>query len=106
MPIITQETIEMNQTECSQCCGSGRVFQPDVDLMMKHWREKLGVTRKMVAALAKIPYTTYCKFENGSVTFGEARLRKLVELMRIVEAENLVELMRIVEAENNVTPSR
>lgn len=78
---ITTETIKLHERPCDKCCGSGVVFDGGIHELIRHWRTSLGFPAKTLSALARIPYTSYCKFEKGRIVFGEARLRILVAIL-------------------------
>lgn len=78
---VTQETLNYNRLTCDKCLGEGTVFDHGVYELIKRWRTSIGVPAKTLAAFAKIPYTSYCKFENGRVHFSEARLQILVYML-------------------------
>ena len=90
MSEITPETIALNQTDCDKCCGTGFVFQRSVYELIGRWRSSLGIPAKTLAALAKIPYTSYCKFEKGTVVFSEARVRLLVQMLIYIQTERKI----------------
>ncbi len=58
---------------------------------LKNWREKLGVSQKRFAELAKISLTTLRQFEIGSHKPQRKTLKKLNEVMQGIEAGNLGE---------------
>lgn len=78
---VTQETLDYNRKPCETCCGEGKVFDREVYQLIKRWRTSIGVPAKTLSAFAQIPYTSYCKFENGRVFFSEPRLQILVYLL-------------------------
>lgn len=79
---MNKERIAHYEHPCDKCCGSGVVFdQTAAHKLIKAWRESLNFPAKTLAGIARIPYTSYCKFENGRVTFSEARLRILVGIL-------------------------
>lgn len=78
---VTSETLNYNRRPCDKCSGEGTVFDHGVFELIKRWRTSIGVPAKMLAAFAKVPYTSYCKFEKGSVHFSEARLQIIVYLL-------------------------
>lgn len=80
MPSL-EKTLTLNEIECDKCCGTGRVYGNEIHFLIKRWRLSLEIPAKNLALIAKIPYTSYCKFENGRIVFGEARLRKLIEIL-------------------------
>ena len=84
----TKGTIQMHESPCDKCCGSGKVLDDGVYELVKHWRKRLGITAKTLSALARIPYTSYCKFENGSIHFSERRLRRLIGILTEWESEH------------------
>lgn len=83
--MMDDETIKLNQTDCDKCCGSGKVYDNGIHELVRHWRQKLGITAKTFAALTNIPYTSYCKFENGRTIFGESRLRNIIQHLWLKE---------------------
>lgn len=78
---VTAETLNYNRRPCDTCCGAGTVFDREVYQLIKRWRSGIGVPAKTLAAFAKIPYTSYCKFEKGTVFFSESRLWILVHML-------------------------
>jgi len=85
---MTKEMLEMNQVECDKCCGTGLVYGPDVSVLIRRERYQLGEPRKLIAALAKIPYESYCKFETGTLKFSEGRVRKIIEIIKELKNES------------------
>lgn len=79
--------VATHQIDCDKCCGSGKIFQCDVHSLIRQWRTALGMPRKTLAAFAKIPYTSYCKFEKGRLIFSEGRVRLLVSMLQFIEQE-------------------
>jgi len=84
---VTKETLRMHELACDKCCGSGRVYDQRTHELIQFWRSSLGMPAKTLAALARIPYTSYCKFENGRLTFSEARLRLLIQMLTFIQDE-------------------
>lgn len=78
---VTNETLEYNRHPCDKCAGEGKVFDREIYQLIKRWRTGIGVPAKTLAAFANVPYTSYCKFEKGSVYFSEARLQIIVYLL-------------------------
>ncbi len=93
---------------------------------LKKWREKLGVSQKRFAELAKISLTTLRQFEIGSHKPQRKTLKKLTEIMQGIEAgkfevdsnhptktrnqrsnsENGTEMLSDVNAPELLTPKR
>lgn len=78
---VLPETLNYHRRPCDTCCGNGTVFDRQVYQLIKRWRSGIGLSAKLLAGFAQIPYTSYCKFEKGTVFFSEARLQILVCLL-------------------------
>lgn len=78
---VTNATLEQNRRTCDHCHGAGTVFDREVYHLIRRWRTSIGVPAKTLSAFAKIPYTSYCKFEKGTVFFSESRLQLLVYML-------------------------
>lgn len=79
---ISQNTLEMWELDCDKCCGTGKVLiMEDINELISRERQYLGIPSKHIALVAKIPYSSYCKFENGHVRFSSNRVRKIIEIL-------------------------
>lgn len=65
---------------CELCRGDGSIYSLSIFAPLREWRESLGITQAEAAEAAGIADNTQVsRFENGRFTFGETRLRKLVQ---------------------------
>ncbi len=84
---ITERTIELHQKDCDKCCGTGKIHDGGIRELIRRWRSSLDITAKTFAGLVKVPYESYCKFENGHVVFSEARIRILIQMLTIIQED-------------------
>lgn len=84
---MNKPTIEMHERDCDKCCGSGKVLDAGVYELIRRWRKQMHLSGRTLAALSNIPYTRYCKFENGRTAFSEARLRIILQILAIKQEE-------------------
>ncbi len=85
---ITNHTLQMHQKDCDKCCGTGTIHDAGIYELIKRWRQGIGISAKAFATLVGVPYTSYCKFENGRVVFSEARIRILIQMLTLKEPIN------------------
>lgn len=85
---ITNHTLQMHQKDCDKCCGTGIIHDAGIYELIKRWRQGIGISAKAFATLVGVPYTSYCKFENGRVVFSEARIRILIQMLTLKEPIN------------------
>lgn len=79
---ISKNTLEMWERDCDKCCGTGKVLiVEDINKLISRERQYLGIPSKHIALVAKIPYSSYCKFENGRVRFSSNRVRKIIDIL-------------------------
>ena len=79
---ISKNTLEMWELDCDKCCGTGKILiMENINELISRERQYLGIPSKHIALVAKIPYSSYCKFENGHVRFSSNRVRKIIEIL-------------------------
>lgn len=79
---ISKNTLEMWALDCDKCNGTGHILRMDgINELISRERQYLGIPSKTIALIAKIPYTRYCKFENGNTRFSNDRVNKIIEIL-------------------------
>lgn len=79
--MINKATTDLWEIDCDKCEGHGKLFTEGIWELIKRERIARGITAKNIALVARIPYTRYCKFENGQTRLSNARIRKIIEIL-------------------------
>lgn len=79
--MIDKHTLDLWKIDCDKCEGHGKLFTEGIWELIKREREARGIKAKQVALVARIPYTRYCKFENGYTRLSNIRINKLIEII-------------------------
>ncbi len=78
---MTENTIKQNQIECDKCEGDGKNFASGSHEFFRRWRKHLVASQVKVALVLGVAKEQLSKFENGRISFSEARQRKLARIL-------------------------